>query len=91
VSGPYDPQNCPACGSPIWVGELDDGTRVPLEPQPEMSGLNRYMLHPQPKQNHGPGNPDRIMGPVAPESEVQAYADHRAECPHFDNGILDLA
>lgn len=90
MSGPFDPTGCPACGAPIWVAELEDGTRLPLEPQPEMSGPDRYMMHPEPKPDHGPGNPDRVM-PIDPQSELPAYADHRLECPHFDNGLLERA
>lgn len=90
MSGPFDPASCPACGSPIWVGELEDGTRVPLDPQPDYSGPDRYMLHPEPKENHGPGNPDSII-PIAPQAEVQGYVDHRLECPHFNAETLDLA
>lgn len=87
MSGPYDPSNCPACGSPIWIGETEDGTRIPLEAQPELSGEGRYMLHPEPMAGHGAGKPDRIQA-VTPEKEIQAYADHRKDCPHFDNGLL---
>lgn len=90
MSSPFDPTPCPACGLPIWVGQTEDGTRIPLEPQPDFSGEGRYQLHPEPTPNHGPGNPDKIR-PVAPEAEIQAYADHRIECPNFNEEILALA
>jgi hypothetical protein len=87
MSSPFDPTPCPACGLPIWIGQTEEGERIPLEPQPEFGGLHRYMLHPDPVPGHGPGVPDRVQ-PVIPEADIQAYADHRQECPNFNEEIL---
>jgi hypothetical protein len=76
MSGPFDPAQCGGCGAPVWYGEDQaTGDRIPLEPQPEMLGEDRYTV-----VKDRPGEPHLVRS-VMPQSEIQAYRDHRVDCP----------
>lgn len=78
MSGPFDPTPCPGCGSDIWFGEdQETGERIPLEPQPESLGEDRWTV-----VEDRPGKPHLVQN-VTPRASVQAYRDHRVDCPNM--------
>jgi hypothetical protein len=71
--------SCPACGADIQHGEIADGTKVPLERFTEPDGDRRYRI-----VDLGP--PLKVQM-VSPASLIDAYPDHRKDCPAHGNGL----
>jgi hypothetical protein len=69
---------CPGCGAEVQHVEVD-GERIPLERFTEPSGDRRYRII-----DFGP---PMVAQKVSPYSAIDAYPDHRKDCPHFDNGL----
>lgn len=83
MSGPADPAACPGCGAPIWIGETEDGIRVPLEAQADLGpDAARYTVI-----RERAGDEPHIIGTVSPTAEVRAYSDHRVDCPDYGNSL----
>ncbi len=69
---------CPSCGGSIQFGVGPDGSKVPLEWFTETSGQGRYLII---------GHVPLTVTPVAEDSPVRGFPDHRLECPDYGNGL----
>jgi hypothetical protein len=72
--------SCPACGADITHAKLHDGTNVPLERWTDTTGNERFrIVH---------LGPPLIVERVSPQSAIDAYPDHRVDCPAYGNGLV---
>jgi hypothetical protein len=71
--------SCPACGADITHAKLADGSNVPLEKWTDPTGDRRYRIVEL--------GPPLVVEKVSPSSGIDAYPDHRLDCPAFDNGL----
>lgn len=69
---------CPDCGAEITHAVTANGERVPLEKWTDSTGPNRYRV-----VNFTP----LTVEPVSESSPIDAYPDHRLDCPAHGNGI----
>jgi hypothetical protein len=77
---------CPACGATIQHAETADGTRIPLEIFTEPTGAGRYrVVRTEPVVQEE--RTRIIVEPVGENAMVDAYPDHRKECPDYGNGL----
>lgn len=82
MSGPFDPTTCPACGADIWIAEVrETSERIPLEPQPEALGEDRWTVVEDRRDL------PHLVTAVTPAASVQAYRDHRVDCPDYSHGV----
>jgi len=71
---------CPDCGADITHAKTGDGENIPLEKFTEPAGTPcRYRII-------GLG-PPLVVELVSPNSEIDAYPDHRMDCPGHGNGL----
>lgn len=70
--------SCPACGADITWAQARDGEKVPLEKYTEPTGDDRYRVT--------EFNPLRVEK-VSAQSPIDAYPDHRKDCPDYGNGL----
>lgn len=75
------------CGADIrWVVRDDTGELIPVEAHAELGpGEGRFIVT--------GGRPDgrQLVTEVNPRSEVEAYTDHRRDCPDHGNGLVPPA
>jgi hypothetical protein len=72
--------SCPACGADIQhATDETTGENVPLEKWTDPTGPSRYRI-----VGMNPLTCER----VAEASEVNAYPDHRLDCPAHGNGLV---
>lgn len=71
--------SCPSCGADIQHAKLSDGTNIPLETFTEPDGTQRYRVVEL--------GPPLLVEPVHPEHALNAYPDHRKDCPAHGNGL----
>lgn len=71
--------SCPACGGDITHARTIDDVPVPLENYTESQGDRRYRI-----VNLGP---PLMVDAVSELSQIDAYPDHRKECPDYGNGL----
>lgn len=73
-----------ACGADIRWGVIETTReRIPLEYHAELGpGENRYLV-----TGVTTDNLQHLLTPVAPNSTVEAYVDHRLDCPDYGNGL----
>lgn len=72
------------CGADIrWVKNAETDEVFPIDIHAELGpGEGRYIVTgvtPESRQ---------IVSPVNPRSEVEAYTDHRRDCPDHGNGLI---
>lgn len=70
--------SCPACGADITHAKTPSGENVPLEKFTEATGSDRYRI--------------TVLNPLTVEkvsdsSPIDAYPDHRKDCPDYGNGL----
>lgn len=71
---------CPDCGAEITHAKTEDGEDIPLDKFTEPAGTpRRYRIV-------GLG-PPLTVEMVSPESAIDAYPDHRTDCPGHGNGL----
>lgn len=70
---------CPGCGAEITHAKTVSGENVPLERWTDPSGSMRYRI-----VDIGP---PLTVEPVSEQSAIDAYPDHRKDCPHGFNGL----
>lgn len=75
------PATCPGCGAPITHAKTAQGENVPLEKYTEVDGDRRYRVVEV-------GTP-LIVAEVSASSMVDAYPDHRKDCPDYEAGRGD--
>lgn len=71
--------SCPSCGADITHAKSRDGENIPLEKWTEPTGPRRFRITDL--------GPPLIVEPVAPQSAIDAYPDHRKDCPAYGNGL----
>lgn len=71
---------CPGCGVDVTIAQTPDGQRVPLEKWTESTGGDRYRVV--------DGGDPLVVEMVSPASNVDAYPDHRKDCPTHGNGLV---
>lgn len=71
--------SCPACGADITHAKTAEGDSIPLEKWTDPTGDRRYRI-----VNLGP---PLIVERVSPQSAIDAYPDHRVDCPDYGNGL----
>lgn len=71
--------SCPACGADITHARTESGENIPLEKWTDPTGDRRYRIV-------GLG-PPLLVQRVSPSSGIDAYPDHRVDCPDYDNGL----
>lgn len=72
--------SCPACGADVTSAKLEDGTHINLEKWTDTTGDSRYRVIDV--------GPPLTVAKVAPSSVVDAYPDHRVDCPAHGNGLV---
>lgn len=70
--------SCPACGAPITHAEDEDGTHIVLDKWTEPDGDRRYRIVEL--------GPPLVVALVSEQSGIDAYPDHRKECPDYEAG-----
>lgn len=73
--------SCAGCGAEIQHAVTPEGEHIPLERFTEAQGDRRYRI-----TDFGP--PLRAER-VSRQSSIDAYPDHRKDCPAHDNGLRD--
>lgn len=73
--------SCPACGATIQHAETGVGEHVPLEVNTEVTGSLRYRIREL--------GPPLVVERVRDDSPIDAYPDHRKDCPDYGNGYID--
>ena len=68
---------CKSCGAEIQFVETPEGV-IPLERFTEATGDRRYRI-----TNFNPLKGERVSA----QSAIDAYPDHRLDCPAHDNGL----
>lgn len=71
--------SCPGCGADITHAQTRGGESVPLEKWTDTTGDRRYRI-----VKFGP---PMIAETVSDTSAIDAYPDHRKDCPRHDNGL----
>lgn len=71
--------SCRDCGADITHARDADGNNIPLEKQPDVTGAKRYRIIEL-------GPPLRVEL-VSAQSPIEAYPDHRLDCPGHGNGL----
>lgn len=70
---------CPDCGATVTIAHTPDGMPVPLERWTDSIGAARYRI-------------TRIapltVELVSEDSAIDAYPDHRPDCPGHGNGLV---
>lgn len=70
--------SCPDCGADITHAKTVGGDNVPLEKYTDSTGDRRWRII---------GFSPLTVEPVAPANPIDAYPDHRVDCPGHDNGL----
>lgn len=77
---------CPACGADIQHAQTEDDEKVPLEVFTEPVGASRFrVVRTEPSDD---GRTTIIVEPVKESAPIDAYPDHRLECPDYGNGLV---
>lgn len=72
--------SCPSCGADITHARTREGDNVPLEKWTEPGpSEKRYRIVEL--------GPPLVVEPVTVTSAIDAYPDHRKDCPAHDNGL----
>lgn len=71
--------SCPACGADITHAKTEHGATVPLEKWTDTTGAGRYRIVEL--------GPPLVVAEVAASSAIDAYPDHRKDCPAHGNGL----
>lgn len=72
--------SCPSCGADITHAKTQDGENIPLEKWTEPGPADRrYRIVAL--------GPPLVVEQVAVASTVDAYPDHRKDCPAYGNGL----
>ena len=71
--------SCPDCGADITHAKTPQGENIPLEKWTDPTGPRRYRIVKV--------GPPLIVEAVAEASPIDAYPDHRADCPAHGNGL----
>lgn len=72
--------DCTSCGAPITHAKNEYGENIPLEKWTDPDGPNRYRVVEL--------GPPLIVALVSPSSRIDAYPDHRNDCPGHGDGRL---
>lgn len=71
---------CTDCGADVTHAKTQDGTNIPLEKYTEPAGTaHRYRIVKL--------GPPLVVEMVSTESAIDAYPDHRDDCPGHGNGL----
>lgn len=70
---------CPGCGAEVTHAKTPDGEDIPLEKWTDSTGSMRYRI-----VDFGP---PLTVEAVSDHSPIDAYPDHRKDCPHGHNGL----
>lgn len=70
---------CPDCGADITHARTTEGVNVPLEKWTAPSGSQRYRI-----LEFGP---PLLVELVTETANIDAYPDHRVDCPSHGNGL----
>jgi hypothetical protein len=73
------PATCPSCGASVTHAKTALGDNVPLEKWTEPTGEDRYRIVEI--------GPPLIVARVSTSSMIDAYPDHRKDCPAYGNGL----
>lgn len=71
--------SCSDCGADITHAKTRGGANIPLEKFTEPDGADRYRIVEL--------GPPLIVAAVSPQSPIDAYPDHRKDCPAHGNGL----
>lgn len=71
--------DCPNCGATITHAKTREGENIPIERWTDTSGDRRYRII-----DLGPPLTVERMSPASP---IDAYPDHRVDCPGHGNGL----
>jgi hypothetical protein len=71
--------SCPDCGATITHAKTPSGDNIPLERWTDPNGPNRYRIVAL--------GPPLTVEQVSPGSAIDAYPDHRNDCPSHGNGL----
>jgi hypothetical protein len=71
--------SCSACGANITHAKTETGENVPIERWTDTDGPDRYRIIKL--------GPPLIVAKVAHGSPIDAYPDHRRDCPDHGNGL----
>lgn len=72
--------SCPGCGADIQHAKTEEGENIPLEMWTDTTGDRRYRIVKL--------GPPLIVEKVSPQSMIDAYPDHRLDCPDHGNGLV---
>lgn len=70
--------SCPDCGANVTHAKTKAGENVPLERWTDSTGPRRYRVI---------AFAPLTVEPVSPASPIDAYPDHRLDCPAHGNGL----
>jgi hypothetical protein len=70
--------SCPDCGAEVTIAHTRADEPVPLERWTQASGANRYRIV---------GMAPLTVELVSESSAIDAYPDHRPDCPGHGNGL----
>lgn len=72
------------CGADIrWVVQESTGEKIPVDVHAELGpGEGRYIVTGVTPEGVS------VVSAVNPRSEVEAYTDHRRDCPDHGNGLV---
>jgi hypothetical protein len=73
--------SCPGCGATIQHARTRDGEKLPLEVNTEVTGSLRYRIREL--------GPPLVVERVRDDAPIDAYPDHRKDCPGYGNGWID--
>lgn len=71
--------SCPDCGASITHAKNSAGENIPIERWTDSSGPGRFRIIKL--------GPPLVVEPVSPASPIDAYPDHRLDCPAHGNGL----
>lgn len=71
--------SCPSCGADVTHAKLRNGENVPLERWTDTTGKDRYRIVEL--------GPPLVVELVSEQSNIDAYPDHRIDCPGHGNGL----
>lgn len=77
---------CPDCGAEISHARTREGEHVPLDKFTDPTGTRRYRIVDTAVEDT---RTMLIVEPVADSAPLEAYPDHRKDCPAHGRGLID--
>lgn len=71
--------SCPSCGADVTPARTREGESIPLEKWTDPTGDRRYRIVEL--------GPPLLVERVSESSQIDAYPDHRVDCPDHRNGL----